>query len=134
MHSECVGVTTESNQRKWGTFSWWRVWRVGFGVGFGGPVHVLSPTSTSQQCDPELKPSEPRTHSQKLNLSGLSGSVCLRSVISKLVRSSEMMNDGCAVFGSNTTGAEQRDEERVSKWTQVYDFFYCWLIGSYCVI
>ncbi|XP_012673413.3 E3 ubiquitin-protein ligase TRIM35-like [Clupea harengus] len=36
-----VGVTTESNQRKWGTFSWWRVWRVGFGVGFGGPVHVL---------------------------------------------------------------------------------------------
>ena len=47
----CVGVTTESNQRKGDTFSWERVWRVGYEE-FGwddesgwddaiGPVHLL---------------------------------------------------------------------------------------------
>ena len=37
----CVGVTTESNQRKRGTFSWGRVWRVTYGGYYRGPVHVL---------------------------------------------------------------------------------------------
>ena len=39
-----VGVTTESSQRKKGTFSWERVWCVGYnelGLNFIGPVHVL---------------------------------------------------------------------------------------------
>ncbi|XP_042560049.1 E3 ubiquitin-protein ligase TRIM35-like [Clupea harengus] len=39
----CVGVTTESNQGKRDTFSWERVWRVGYGFGlhFSGPGHKL---------------------------------------------------------------------------------------------
>ncbi|XP_042565056.1 E3 ubiquitin-protein ligase TRIM35-like [Clupea harengus] len=39
----CVGVTPESNQRKRDTFSWERVWRVGFGfrLHFSGPGHKL---------------------------------------------------------------------------------------------
>ncbi|XP_042560048.1 E3 ubiquitin-protein ligase TRIM35-like [Clupea harengus] len=38
-----VGVTTESNQRKWGTFTWERVWRVGCGPWWDdtGPGHKL---------------------------------------------------------------------------------------------
>ncbi|XP_031432470.1 E3 ubiquitin-protein ligase TRIM35-like isoform X1 [Clupea harengus] len=36
-----VGVTTESNQRKLGTLSWERVWRVGYGFHSIGPVHEL---------------------------------------------------------------------------------------------
>ena len=40
----CVGVTTESNKRKRGTFTWEREWRVGyneFRLHFPGPVHKL---------------------------------------------------------------------------------------------
>ena len=37
----CVGVTTESNQRKLGTFSLERVWCVGDGVSYTGPLHLL---------------------------------------------------------------------------------------------
>ncbi|XP_031431933.1 E3 ubiquitin-protein ligase TRIM35-like [Clupea harengus] len=36
-----VGVTPESNQRKGDTFTWGRVWCVGFGGGFIGHVHLL---------------------------------------------------------------------------------------------
>ncbi|XP_042560050.1 zinc-binding protein A33-like [Clupea harengus] len=41
-----VGVTTESNQRKRGTISWGRVWRVGYGFGWHntGPRHILKQT------------------------------------------------------------------------------------------
>ena len=37
----CVGVTTESNKRKRGTFTWEREWRVGYGGYSTGPVHKL---------------------------------------------------------------------------------------------
>ncbi|XP_031431847.1 E3 ubiquitin-protein ligase TRIM35-like [Clupea harengus] len=37
----CVGVTTESNQRKRGTITWERLLCVGYGGCYRGPVHVL---------------------------------------------------------------------------------------------
>ncbi|KAG5847913.1 hypothetical protein ANANG_G00131260, partial [Anguilla anguilla] len=67
---------------------------------------TLTPTSTSQQCLPELNPSEPSTHTSLSNLSGLSGTCCLSSLSLTLVRSSDSERLGCAVFGSRVTGAE----------------------------
>ena len=69
---------------------------------------VLSPTSTSQQCVPELKPSDPRTHAYLSNLSGLSGSVLYTSLYDTLVRSAESVRRGYAVFGSRVNGAAER--------------------------
>ncbi len=70
--------------------------------------HVLSPTSTSQQCVPELKPSEPRTHGYSSNLSGLSGRFWRTSLYDTLVRSAETVSRGCAVFGSRVSAAVKR--------------------------
>ncbi len=69
---------------------------------------VLSPTSTSQQCAPELKPSEPRTHAYMSNLSGLRGRFWTTSLNDTLVRSAESVRWGCAVFGSRVNGAAKR--------------------------
>ncbi len=69
---------------------------------------VLSPTSTSQQCAPELKPSEPRTHRYPSNLSGLRGRFWPTSLNDTLVRSAESVRRKCAVFGSRVNGAAKR--------------------------
>src|SRR4029434_4367127 len=68
----------------------------------------MSPTSTSQQCVPELKPSEPRTLAYSSNLSGLSGSCC-SSLRLTLVRSSDRTSIRFAVLGSRVTGAAVRN-------------------------
>lgn len=70
---------------------------------------VLSPTSTSQQREPESKPCEPRTHANMSNRSGFSGRVCSSSLYLTLVRSSDRMRLQWAVLGSKVTGAEERD-------------------------
>ncbi len=70
--------------------------------------YVLSPTSTSQQCAPELKPSEPRTHEYLLNLSGLPGRFWPTSLFDTLVRSEESVRRRPAVFGSRVNGAAKR--------------------------
>ncbi len=69
---------------------------------------VLSPTSTSQQCVPELKPSEPRTHGYLSNLSGLSGTSWSTLLYDTLVRSAETVRQRSAVFGSRVNGAAKR--------------------------
>ncbi len=69
---------------------------------------VLSPTSTSQQCVPELKPSEPRTHGHQSNLSGLRGRFWYTSLNDTLVRSAETVSQRPAVFGSRVNGAAKR--------------------------
>lgn len=77
---------------------------------------VPFPTSTSQQCSPEEKPSEPRTH-KLLNLSGVSKTGGLgmsvwsslsSSLSLTLVRSGERMSCEWAVFGSKITGAGKK--------------------------
>ncbi len=70
----------------------------------------LFPTSTSQQCAPDLNPSEPKTQWKKSNLSGLSGSGRLLLLYVRLVRSSDSTSCGLAVFGSRTTGADERKQ------------------------
>ncbi len=70
--------------------------------------YVLSPTSTSQQCVPELKPSEPRTHAYLSILSELSGTSWYTSLYDTLVRSAETVSQRAAVFGSRVNGAVKR--------------------------
>ncbi len=65
---------------------------------------LLSPTSTSQQCTPELKPCEAST--PPCSLFGLSDTCSFTSTYSTLMQSSDTCNLLEAVSGSRVTGAE----------------------------
>ncbi|TNN46846.1 hypothetical protein EYF80_042945 [Liparis tanakae] len=79
------------------------------------PTHQKgwSPTSTSQLCVPELKPSAPRTSAYLVNLSGTSGRCWSGSPRLTEVRSSLSCRLGPAVLGSRMTGL---------KWTWPFIF------------
>ena len=67
---------------------------------------LLSPTSTSQVCLPELKSSEPKMLGGLTNLSGLSGRGC-SSHTNTLDRSGDTPKHTEPVFGSMVTGTEE---------------------------
>ena len=69
---------------------------------------LLSPTSTSQLCLPELKTSEPRMLCGLTNLSGLSGRGC-SSHTDTLERSGDTLKHTEPVLGSMVTGTEEHN-------------------------
>ena len=71
------------------------------------------PTSTSQLCFPERKPSEPRTP-ELSSLSGFAGSGRLLSRLVERVACSEIVNSESTVFGSRVRGASDRNGKKKS--------------------
>ncbi len=72
---------------------------------------LLSPTSTSQQCTPELKPCEART--PPCSLFRLSDTCSFTSTYLTLVQSSATCSLLEAVSGSRVTGAENTDDRKL---------------------
>lgn len=78
---------------------------------------AFSPTSTSQKCVPELKPSKSRTNAQS-NLSVMSGSFWATPNLT-LAKSSDRMTLGWAVLGFRVTAARQKVD--CQTWVQIHD-------------